>query len=511
MFACIFVPDFVVQASLWSEAETHREELKRSPVVILDGAASLLKVVALNQAARDAGLDLGMTKQQAGIFSGVALRKRCQADEQNAQAALLECAAAFSPRVESTAPGAVLFDLSGTEKLLGPPERVAIKIKVQVCKQGLENQIAIAADPDTAYYAARGFTGITVIPRGREAERLGRLPLSVLPVSDEMLGTLRGWGIHNCKALAALAPVAITERLGQEGLYLWKLARGESNRPLRPVEPPPEFEKNFEFDDPVETLESLTFILNRLIHELCARLCDRALATNELRLTLYLEARQLRSEQDQEIYKHEWKLPFPVQDSKVLLRLVYLELEAKTFSAPVKKLQVQVVPVRPRVAQSNLFVPPSPEVQQLEITLARIRGLIGSADPQGLACVGAPLVLDSHKPDSYGLQHFSSAEVLHLISPAALPVVALRRFRPAPETSVELSGEKPHLVSFRKKYLRVLSASGPWRSSGQWWNPTSAWARAEWDVALKTMEGVGFYRLYFDEFGRRWFVEGVFD
>lgn len=167
--------------------------------------------------------------------------------------------------------------------------------------------------------------------------------------------------------------------------------------------------------------------------------------------------------------------------------------------------------MRPRITQENLFIPPSPETQQLEITLARIRGFIGSADVEGLQCVGSPVVLDTHKPDSYLLRRFSSEEVVCAVSPAALPIVAMRRFRPAPETAVEMSGEKPHFVLFHKKHLRVLSASGPWRSSGSWWNPSTAWSREEWDVALRTSEGVGYYRIYFDQVGKRWFVEGVFD
>jgi len=57
----------------------------------------------------------------------------------------------------------------------------------------------------------------------------------------------------------------------------------------------------------------------------------------------------------------------------------------------------------------------------------------------------------------------------------------------------------------------VLAASGPWSSSGNWWNKTAAWAREEWDVALKTFEGVGYYRIYLDRIRKQWFVEGVFD
>jgi hypothetical protein len=75
---------------------------------------------------------------------------------------------------------------------------------------------------------------------------------------------------------------------------------------------------------------------------------------------------------------------------------------------------------------------------------------------------------------------------------------------------VELDGETPHFVRLWQRHRRVVAVSGPWCASGDWWN-TSAWTREEWDVALKTPAGIGFYRIYRDRIRQRWFVEGVFD
>jgi hypothetical protein len=75
---------------------------------------------------------------------------------------------------------------------------------------------------------------------------------------------------------------------------------------------------------------------------------------------------------------------------------------------------------------------------------------------------------------------------------------------------VELADETPHFVRLWKKHRRVLAASGPWCSSGSWWN-SAVWSREEWDVALKTFDGIGYYRIYLDRLRKQWFVEGVFD
>lgn len=520
MFACLLVPDFPVQAVLLPEPRDSRESLRRSPLAVLDvhsnhGPSNLPKVVALNDAARKAGIEAGMTKLQVETCGGVWLRKRSADNEDSAQAALLECASAFSPRVESTCPGTVTLDLAGTEKLLGSPETICCKIMVSARRIGFHLRIAIAANPETALYAARGFSGITIIPPGDEGKELAPLHVSILPATPELLEVLEGWGIHTFRSLAALPPIALVERLGQEGLTLQKLAQGRINRPLVPVEAPPKFVESFEFDDPVETLESLAFVLNRVLHEICDRLISHSLATNELRLTLDLAVRQVDGKnKNGEKYKHDWKLPVATQNKNMLFTLIRLDLEKNTFSAPMKKLTIEAVPVKPRSTQSNLFAPPSPEAEKLGITLARIRGVVGSTDEDGISCVGSPQLIDTHRPGAFSVQPFSAAIETQsrssLETSAVVPIMALRVFRPALETSVELTGETPRIVRLWKRYRQVLSASGPWCSSGNWWNSTK-WSREEWDVALKTLDGIGYYRIYLDRVRKQWFVEGVFD
>src|SRR5205807_2460708 len=92
---------------------------------------------------------------------------------------------------------------------------------------------------------------------------------------------------------AALPPVPIVERLGQEGLRLQKLARGENHRELVPTEAPLCFEESLELEHPVDLLEPLSFLLNRMLESLFARLQARALALLELRLKFEMELREI--------------------------------------------------------------------------------------------------------------------------------------------------------------------------------------------------------------------------
>src|SRR5436189_124136 len=117
----------------------------------------------------------------------------------------------------------------------------------------------VAMNPDAAIHAARGFRGITLIPASEEAERLGSLPVGALAPPPEILETLDRWGVRTFRALAALPTLQLSERLGQEGVRLQKLARGRSNRSLVLCGVPLNFEEVMELEYPVALLEPLAF------------------------------------------------------------------------------------------------------------------------------------------------------------------------------------------------------------------------------------------------------------
>src|SRR5215471_9921140 len=281
LIACIFVPDFAVQASLRSEPEDQRLVCSNRPFAVLDGPESLPRVFASNQRAQLAGVEPGITKAQAAQCPGIILRKRNPRQEQSAQDALLDCALQFSPKVESTAQGVVCLDIGGTERIFGPPQKLLRRLAHHAARLGLEVNVAAAANRDTAMLAAKGFKGTTLIPKEDEAESMTQLPIDVLPLSEAQAEVLDAWGIRTCRDLACLPTVPLVERLGQPGLHLQRLARGEVTVMLVPVDPPLRFEESLELENPIEDMESLGFILNRLLDQIAMRLASRALATDE--------------------------------------------------------------------------------------------------------------------------------------------------------------------------------------------------------------------------------------
>ncbi len=525
-FACIYVPDFPVEALLRAEPT-----LRSQALAVLEGKAPLQTVFALNEKARHAGVSAGMTKIQVEACPDLVLRPRSLLQEEAAHAALLDCAQSFSPRVQDAGRDTVLLDLAGLEPLFGPLPKIARDVARRASDLGLETNVAVASNPDTAVLAALGFSGVVVIPLGREAEQLGNLPLEVLFTGGHDLQTLdvlERWGIRNLRALAALPEISLSERLGQEGIRLQQLARGCSSRSLVSIEPPLIFEEAIELEYPLVLLEPLAFLLGRLLDQLCARLGARALATQELHLDLTLEcspadhvgtgapARPGRAQARQSFHR-TLRLPVPLLDPKVFLKLLQLDLHAHPPGAPIVKVHLSAEPVRPRAAQSGLFLPPSPEPEKLELTLARIAGIVGQNK------VGSLQLLDTHRPEAFRMQHFAPGQGQEQARgsktsgesqrPNEAAVTAMRIFRPPLRATVTLHEGRPARIACpRRKVIcgEILWAAGPWRTSGDWWEQ-EGWARDEWDIALQEAAGITLYRLVRDLLNGQWQVEGCYD
>src|SRR5260370_8603141 len=88
-------------------------------------------------------------------------------------------------------------------------------------------------------------------------------------------------------------------------------------------------------------------------------------------------------------------------DGKVFLKLLRLDLQAHPPGAPIVKIHLSVDPARPRALQSGLFQPVFPEPEKLELTLARIAGIVGEG--RG----GAVELMDTHREGAFSVRPFS--------------------------------------------------------------------------------------------------------
>jgi len=317
--------------------------------------------------------------------------------------------------------------------------------------------------------------------------------------------------VETCGALAALPVVQLSERLGQDGVRLHSLARGAVTRSLVLAKPSDYFQEELELDDAVEELESLSFLLGRLLDQLCERLIARSLAARSLRMEFDLERsfeRELQASLhpgQQKVIARKYEkfinLPVPMRDSKLLLKLVRLRLQSDPPGAAIVKMTISAEPDRPRTAQGGLFLPASPEPEKLELTMARLANLVGDGN------VGSPELMDTHRPGAIRMSRFRLAREANSRKQKSAgglgkkefpakkekrpthtritkPANGFRFFRPEVPTRVEVREGRPSRIFFQGQRGDVVAASGPWQTSGDWWQE-KPWDHQEWDVEIK--------------------------
>jgi len=474
------------------------------------------------------------------------------------------CAAAeaFSPRIE-VRPSCVVLDVSGMTRLFGGAVEVG-----EALLGAMPGVRAVAVAPTCAgaMVLAASAPGLHVAETSEAmAVQLSTLPVAVLEgvmqassgrtdtgrAGREVGGgggrvrqALQRWGVTTLGALVALPAAQVRTRLGDVGVAWQRLARGLDEAPLVPRVAAPVFERALEFEWPIEGREPLSFVLARLLDPLALELerADRGAVC--VRTALHLTTRA--------VHVRALPLPAPLRDAKTLRTLVLLDLESHPPAAAIDRVHVRLDPTPARVLQHTLFEPAQPAPEQIATLIARLTAVMGEGR------VGTPALADTWTPGAFRMQPCelgplpppqhaaSSGPVSNAVRLANLPPphaasdavppsassghttagsphtpdlpIGFRRFRlPVPVRVRVHEGRPVHLLCDRPGIAggSIVQASGPWRTSGAWWQAPAAvtdgqvpWDRDEWDIALA--DGT-LYRLHVERAVGQWALDGLFD
>jgi protein ImuB len=493
LYACAWAAEFPAQALV-----RMHPELAREAVVVLDGSPPQQTVCSLNRHAQQLGAAAGMTRLEAEAMGNLKLLTRSTANEEAARKVFLECSAQFSPRMEEAGEGtacAIVLDIAGTSRLFGPPQQFATRLRAALLAAGFRTSIAVSANYDTARMKAAAARGIAVVPAGEEASALAALPVSALGIEAGHEETFTLWGIRTLGELAALPENDLVARLGPQAQRWRALASGAAEHTLQPIEPEFALEEFCAFETPVEQLDSLLFVGARMIDCLAARAATRALLLARLTVRMKLE--------DGTIHERTLRPALPTADRKFLLKLLQLEMGTHPPQAAVLALTLTAEAGQSSLVQLGLFAPQTPEPSRLDVTLARLKALVGEGH------VGAPVLEDSHRPESFRVEDFSlrsdeirdgnpQTRVPHLRrdfapkvgdqdSSTPNPRMALRRVRPPAPVHMTFHDGRPAAFHARENRFEIAAAYGPWRASGCWW--ADAWDLEEWDVLATRADG----------------------
>jgi protein ImuB len=494
LYACVHAAEFPAQALL-----RLRTDLQAQPVAVLDGPALQETVCSLNRHAVRRGAVLGMTRLDAEGIGGLQLLSRSAEVETAAHAVFLECAAKFSPRIEEASVGtacALVLDIAGTERLFGPPEKFAERLRDEMATAAFRVSIATSTNFHAARIKAETARGITIIPAGEEAHALEKLPVASLALTEEHKETFALWGIRTLGELGALPEVELVKRLGAAASDWRALAHGVARHTFQPIEPEFALKEFYDFETPVEQIDSLLFIGARMIDCLVARAAGRALSLASLTVDMELEGGR--------VHRLAIRPAVPSMDRKFLLKLLQLEMGVHPPVATVISLTLTAEAGQSSKMQLGLFAPQTPEASRLDVTLARLKAIVGEDR------VGTPVLEDTHRPGSFRMEGFCVDA-----KPAAPKVdctrMSLRRVRPPRPIQVSLYAMKP--VAFRDgdNCFEIAAAYGPWITSGCWWSQ-DGWDTEEWDALAANRNGEAFgCLLVLDRLRNEWRLEAFYD
>jgi protein ImuB len=488
--ACILIADFPLAAIVRTNPE-----LRDSALAAADSLEGHAELIAVSARARASGIRPGMTIAQArALLPAILVMARSPDAERSAHDAILDAAESFSPIVEDGGPGRVWLDLGGLASLYGAEDQMAVELASRARRVGIDAAVGIGASKEVAWMAAR-CGGIRVIEAGSEREFLGWLPLDLLELDEDLELTLAQWGIRRLGELARIDLCALGTRLGEHGVELARLARGENPAPFVPRPRAETFAEAIELDYGIETLEPLAFVMRPMVERLTARLALRGFAAGDITISFGLA--------DRRRFDRRVAVASPTNEVRSLLALVLLSLEASPPEAAIESIWIAAEARVPRRAQGDLFLP-SPAPERLQTMIARLAAICGPDD------VGTLKPANSWRPEAVQLAPFSPEQEsfanprarLSGPSPAVLRErverrdccnlfssnrdarvrvqeitagdgnviqLVVRAIRPPEEIEVMCSRGIPDFVRGQSVCARVVSIAGPWRRQGEWW------------------------------------------
>ena len=559
MFAAIYIHNFSLQSVL-----RHEPDLISKPVVLTDPTLTKPCIIQITETARIAGICEGMTPSQAMARCGnLVVKTRSLPQEQAAMEVLMQTAYAFSPNIEATAPGVCTIELKGLSIQTNETSAKQWAAEIlRVLKQfHLNGQIGFAETPALALLAAHAAKPILAAQQGRarcphratgerpssgaatSVERRGTstfrahlnketccaqeralsandfvstLPLESLGLPFESLQILKHWGIKTAGAFLALRKDQLAERLGPAILEIFARLSTQSVRPLKIAPPPETFIEQIEFENEIETLEPLLFILRRFIEQLSRRIELLYLVVAELHLKLGLASGAT--------YERTFTIPSPTGNAETLFRVLHTHLENLRTDASILTLCLTANPGRRESHQFGLFETTLRNPNQFAETLARLTALCGPDR------VGTPVVEATYRPDTFQMKpadfrtsfewpartryerertsrrpgsqrvglcreigtQRDTLTLSHRLragtsrAPATISEciphgLSLRRFRPPLPARVEIRERRPVLIRSSLFDGVITDVRGPFFSSGNWWEDTRWW-REEWDI-----------------------------
>jgi DNA polymerase IV len=268
-----------------------RPELRGKPVVVGGQPNRRGVVSAASYEARRYGIHSAMPLRTAGRLCphAVFLEGRHDLYAQWSDR-IAEILGRFSPVVEMASIDEAYLDLTGTERLHGPPLAAAHALVREIGeKTYLPCSVGVARTRLVAKVASDQAKprGLVWVPAGVEAEFLAPLGVRRIPgIGKVTEAALHGMGIERVGQLAALSQEKLEETFGQWGTALYRKARGEDSYEFFVDAEPKSISHSHTFGNDTRDRAALDAMLSRLCQKAAKRVRDSGLDARTVTVTI---------------------------------------------------------------------------------------------------------------------------------------------------------------------------------------------------------------------------------
>jgi protein ImuB len=420
-------------------------------------------------------------------------------------------------------PQCLLLDVTGSARRFGGETRLLEQLFEHFDRQGFVLQAALADTLGAAWALAhfgfdppelcRHWTGpqvaessSLVVPVGQTAPALAPLPIEALRLAPETIDGLHELGLVQIRQLEPIERSGIAARFGPELLRRWDQALGQAAETIVTYRPPAEFEADWSFEFPTESLATLEAALAELLGKLITQLLPRNDGIQQL-------AYRLRGENGSDV-SFRVGLFRASLEARHLLELVQLRLERLRLSEPIAGVHLAVLATsRLEVQQQELFAHENRrgDPRPLALLVDRLSSRLGpdcvlrarlwpEAQPEYAYRYEACLESQAKRSRPRAVR-----ERRHDLQPLERP---LRLSGPQPIEVISIVPDGPPL-SFRweRREHRIAHSWGPERIETGWWRDGSA-RRDYYCVETVTGQRLWIFRRLRDG---RWFFHGCFE
>jgi protein ImuB len=483
------------------------------PLAVMTGN----RVVALSHQARVAGIRRGLRRREAQArCPELVLLPRDDGSEARLFEPIVGALESIAPGVEITRPGLAALGMRGPSRYFGGEEgvlhalsRALAQLSIGAERVSERPTSSSHSDPadtatdvllgvaDGAFAAEQAARRGLVVPPSGSAAFLADLPVTVLdPFGDSpLIDLLKRLGLRTLGAFAALSARDVLARFGPAGLWAYRQAGGQDDRPVAARRPPASFTSELQLEPAVDRVDVVAFSARGLAEQFITDLAAHGLACTCLEL-------QARTENGEETLRR-WRHAGVLSTVDVVDRIRWqLEgwlagsMTARPTGGVVKLRLVPVDTVPMGAHQQALWGGSGVEDDRAHRALARVQTLLGHGSVLTVVLDGGRSPVErtrlvpwgddpapvrapqqpwpGHLPPPAPSILINPPRPVQVLDAAGHPVVVSKRGAvPAPPATLTVPGQRS---------TAITSWAGPWPVDERWWQPDAAQAVARFQL-----------------------------